>query len=160
MEHPSLRVVDAGSEPARWAMTEYFTELAVRFPAGFEPGDALDEAVTSFNPPRGVFVLAFVENEPAGCGGAQFLDEDTAEVKRMWVSPGHRGLGLGRQLLAHLEGEARRAGRRRIVLDTNASLTEAINLYRSYGYAPTDPYNANPYADRWFVKELPADGGA
>jgi GNAT superfamily N-acetyltransferase len=139
-------------------MTEYFAELAARFPAGFEPGDALDEAVTSLNPPRGVFVLALVEDEPAGCGGAQFLDGETAEVKRMWVSPVHRGVGLGRRLLAHLEGEARRAGRRRIVLDTNASLTEAINLYRSCGYAPTDRYNANPYADRWFVKELPGGG--
>jgi ribosomal protein S18 acetylase RimI-like enzyme len=138
-------------------MERYFTELGERFPGGFEPGDALRDAAASFNPPGGVFVIAFVQGEPAGCGGAQYLDETTAEIKRMWVSPHSRGLGLGRRLLARLEEEARLAGRRRVVLDTNGTLTEAISLYRSQGYVPVDRYNDNPYADRWFAKDFPDD---
>ena len=157
VEHASLLLVDAASGTARWAMEQYFTELAGRFPGGFEPGDALSDAAAAFNPPSGVFVIAIVQGEPAGCGGAQFLDKMTAEIKRMWVSPHSRGLGLGRRLLARLEEEARLAGRRRVVLDTNGTLTEAISLYRSQGYVPIGRYNDNPYADRWFAKDIPDD---
>jgi GNAT superfamily N-acetyltransferase len=152
-----LAVVDARSASARSAMTSYFAELAERFPEGFEPGDALDEAVVLLNPPRGLFVIATVAGDAVGCGGLQFLDPGTAEIKRMWVSPSERGRGLGRRLLARLEDEARHAGRLRIVLDTNDVLTEAINMYRSRGYHSIERYNDNPYARLWFAKELSED---
>ena len=72
----------------------------------------------------------------------------------MWISSQSRGIGLGKRLLAHLEGEARRAGRSRIVLDTNGSLTEAIAMYEAAGYVQTARYNDNPYAEHWFTKML------
>jgi GNAT superfamily N-acetyltransferase len=150
-----LAVVDARSVSARSAMTSYFGELAERFPGGFEPGDALDEAVVFLNPPRGMFVIATVDEDAVGCGALQFLDAGTAELKRMWVSPSARGRGLGQRLLTRLEDEARHAGRLRIVLDTNDALSEAINMYRSRGYDSIERYNDNPYARLWFAKELP-----
>jgi GNAT superfamily N-acetyltransferase len=149
-----LRIVDAGSDDARWAMARYFAELDERFTDGFDPGDALEEAVELLNPPAGVFVLAVRDGDPVGCGGVQRLDGGTVEVKRMWVHPDARGAGLGKRLLARLEGEARGLGGQQVVLDTNGVLTEAITMYRSAGYAPTDRYNDNPYAQHWFTKPL------
>ena len=135
-------------------MTEYFAELTRRFPDGFDPVNAVEEAGEMFNPPRGVFMIALLGGAAIGCGAIRHLDEHTAEIKRMWVSPRSRGCGVGRRLLENLEHEAGRAGRSRIVLDTNDSLTEAISMYRAHGYVAIDKYNDNPYAERWFAKHL------
>ncbi|MEX2619380.1 MAG: GNAT family N-acetyltransferase [Egibacteraceae bacterium] len=149
-----LSVVSAGSVQARWAMARYFEELAARLPGGFDPGAGLDEAPTQYDPPNGAFVLARAGGETVGCGAVAFLDDQTAEVKRMWVAAGIRGRGVGTRLLARLEDEARLGGRSRVVLDTNATLTEAVAMYESSGYVATARYNDNPYAERWFTKNL------
>jgi ribosomal protein S18 acetylase RimI-like enzyme len=65
-----------------------------------------------------------------------------------------RGLGLGRRLLAELEGQARADGATSVRLDTHRSLTEAVTLYRSAGYREIAAYNDNPYAHHWFAKNL------
>ena len=72
----------------------------------------------------------------------------------MWVSADARGLGLGRRLLAELEGEAWARGARRTRLETNRSLLEAISLYRSSGYVEVPAFNDEPYAHHWFEKPL------
>lgn len=153
-EEVSLEVVDPGAPAAQWAMAQYFDELARRFPTGFEPGDALVEGARRYRAPTGVFVLATAGDEAVGCGALDLLDRATAEVKRMWIAPAHRGRGLGRRLLARLEDEARAAGRSTVVLDTNGSLSEAIALYGRAGYRPVERYNDNPYAEHWFAKDL------
>ncbi len=150
----TFAVVDAGSDEAQWAMSEYFAELDARFPTGFDAGDGLTEARTSLNPPRGVFVLVYAADQPVGCGGVNFLDGDQAEIKRMWVSEHARGRGVAKRLLSRLEDEARAAGRHTVVLDTNRTLTPAMAMYESAGYVDIDRYNDNPYAQRWFPKTL------
>ena len=60
--------------------------------------------------------------------------------------------------MVHLEGEARRTGRSRVVLDTNEALTEAIAMYRASGYVAIERYNENPYAHHWFAKALTPTG--
>jgi GNAT superfamily N-acetyltransferase len=109
-------------------------------------------------PPAGVFLLARVDGEPAGIGGVRFLDTEVAEVKSMFVSPTFRGFGVGRRILAALDGIAAEHGCRAVRLDSSAYLTEAIGLYRSAGYREVPPYNDNPKADIWFEREL--SGGA
>jgi ribosomal protein S18 acetylase RimI-like enzyme len=99
-------------------------------------------------------VGAAVDGRTVGCGAVLHLDETTAEIKRMWISPASRGRGIGRRLLARLEDEVRAAGRTSVVLDTNGSLTEAIAMYGAAGYDPADRYNDNPYAQHWFTKTL------
>ncbi len=153
-ETVTFDTVDARSADARAAVTAYFAELAARFPGGFEPGDALDTDADAFDPPAGAFVVVHDGTDVAGCGGLQRIDPATAEIKRMWVHPGWRSVGLGRRLLAHLESLARTQRRTRVVLDTNATLLEAIAMYERAGYHAIDRYNDNPYAQHWFAKDL------
>ena len=143
--------VDAQTAGARQAMAAYFAELADRFPGGFDPGET-DPA--TYSPPYGLFLTASRGSEVVACGAVQYLDDDVAEIKRMWVRPDVRGLGIGKKLLARLEEAALDAGRRRVVLDTNGVLTEAIAMYRAAGYVEIERYNDNPYAERWFEKRL------
>ncbi len=133
---------------------QYFDELDRRFVGGFKTTEALNEAAPSFNPPAGLFVVAKLGDDVVGCGGIEWTDEATAEIRRMWVDSGRRGIGLGKRLLVHLEGVARSSGRTRVVLDTNECLTEAISMYRALGYVAIERYNDNPYAHHWFEKDL------
>jgi GNAT superfamily N-acetyltransferase len=146
--------VDAGSRDARWALKQYFDELDRRFDNGFKTDEALDEATPSFNPPSGLFVLAMRGDDVVGCGGVQWIDDATGEIRRMWVDSARRGIGLGKRLLGHLEGEVQSSGRGRVLLDTNARLPEAIAMYRALGYRDIERYNDNPYAHHWFEKLL------
>lgn len=147
--------VDPASEVAITALNAYFAELNALFPGGFDPGDALTTGLDSFRPPTGSFIVGLGPNgELIGCGALQGLDANDVEIKRMWIAPDARGLGLGKQLLDHLERTARNLGYRRALLDTNDTLTPAISLYERSGYTPTPPYNDNPYARLWFEKPL------
>lgn len=147
-------VVDPDSDEARRAMADYFAELDGRFPTGFDVGAALRSPTSTLREPDGVFVLAARDGDLVACAGVRWLDADRAEVKRMWVSPSARGTGIGRQLLAHLEGEVAATGRSVVVLDTHTALVEAIAMYRRAGYVEVEPYNDNPDAQLWFEKHL------
>jgi GNAT superfamily N-acetyltransferase len=72
----------------------------------------------------------------------------------MWIHDDWRGLGLGARMLARLEATARDHGRRRVVLDSNDTLVEAISMYERAGYHAIERYNDNPYARHWFAKSL------
>jgi len=147
--------VDPRSAEAQSAMAQYFAELDDRFPTGFDPGDGGAAAdVVELRAPHGAFLVMRSDLDLVGCGGVQRIDAQTGEVKRMWIHPAWRGLGLGARMLARLEDAARVLGRTRVVLDTNASLTEAIAMYGRAGYRSIERYNDNPYAERWFAKDL------
>jgi DNA-binding MarR family transcriptional regulator len=147
-------VVDPQSDDAVAAMAQYFDELDRRFPAGFDPGDTLVADAASMRAPVGGFVVAHDGGDSIACGGVAHIDDATGEIKRMWVHPDWRGVGLGQRMLDHLEALAAQLGRDRVVLDTNSTLVEAISMYERSGYRPIPRYNDNPYALRWFAKDL------
>lgn len=147
--------VDPTGAEATAAMASYFSELDVRFPSGFDSADALGPSAAAMSGATGIFLVARADGEVAACGGVQRHTSGTGEIKRMWVAPPWRGAGVGRRMLAELERSAAELGYRHVVLDTNATLTEAIAMYEAAGYTPTDRYNDNPYAERWFTKRLP-----
>lgn len=146
--------VDPASPDAQTATASYFAELDRRFPTGFDAASAATQDRRALQPPDGAFVVVRAAGTVVGCGGVQRVDDSTGEIKRMWIHPEWRGLGLGRRLLAHLEQVARELGRARVVLDTNGTLTEAIAMYGAAGYEPVPRYNDNPYAQHWFAKDL------
>ncbi|MEG9225016.1 GNAT family N-acetyltransferase [Aeromicrobium sp. Sec7.5] len=146
-------VVEPGSPGARAAVTAYLRELDEIFATGFDPEQAARDEV-EFTGDRGRFLVASVDGEVVGCGALRWLDEGTAEVKRMWVHPQRRGLGVARLLLGHLESTAVEHGRPVVRLDTHADLTAAIAMYRRSGYDEVPRYNDNPYAQHWFEKRI------
>jgi DNA-binding MarR family transcriptional regulator/GNAT superfamily N-acetyltransferase len=156
-----VAVCDPGHPHARWCERAYFAELARRFQAGFDPARSHTASVAELTPPAGLLLVATLHGEPAGCGALRFHGDAPGELKRMWVAPARRGLGLGRRLLAELEAQAAANGVRVLRLETNRSLAEAIAMYRSAGYREVAPFNDEPYAHHWFEKTLgvPERGG-
>jgi len=152
----SVRV--AGCSPrrpdARRCLGAYFDELARRFDGGFDPALSISADDEELTPPAGLFLIATLHAEPVGCGALKFHPGAPAELKRMWVSPSVRGLGLGRRLLAELEDRARARGVQTVRLETNRALREAVGLYRAAGYREVDAFNDEPYAQHWFEKIL------
>lgn len=142
-----------GEPGARACLRAYARELAARFDSGFDP-DSSGVDDHEVVPPAGLFLVATVGSEAVGCGAVRLPSGEPAEIKRLWVSPSVRGLGVGRRLLDELERHAAAAGADSVRLDTNRSLTEAIQLYRRSGYREIPPYNRNPYAHHWFAKSL------
>ena len=149
-----IDVVDPRSPAAQAALQEYFGELDRRFRSGFDPGTGDAADLAALHAPEGAFLLMRSDHVTVGCGGVQRVDDGTGEIKRMWIDPPWRGLGLGGRLLAGLEVVARTLGRTRVVLDTNETLLEAIAMYQRAGYHAIERYNDNPYAQHWFAKDL------
>jgi len=150
----TVEVEDASSLEARWCIEQYFAELNARFDAGFDPSRSISASTQELTPPAGLLILARLRGEAVGCGALKFHVNAPAELKRMWVAPAVRGLGVGRRLLVELESQAIKAGARVVRLETNRSLTEAIQLYRENGYREVERFNDEPYADHWFEKDL------
>jgi DNA-binding MarR family transcriptional regulator len=153
-----IEVADPRSEDAAFCMRSYFAELDRRFSDGFDQALSTSVDYAEFAEPTGLLLIARLRDEPIGCGALKFHEREPPDIKRMWVAPGGRGLGVGRRLLAALEGEAGRRGATRIRLETNRTLGEAISLYRSAGYVEVAPFNDEHYAHHWFEKSLVADG--
>jgi DNA-binding MarR family transcriptional regulator/GNAT superfamily N-acetyltransferase len=151
-----VRIEDPGSRAAQHCIRSYFEELGARFDHGFDPALSVLPDIGELVEPAGLLLVARLHGEPVGCGGLRLFDGGVADVKRMWVAPSARGLGLGRRLLAELEAHARERGVGLLRLETNRALAEAIALYRSSGYVEVPPFNNEGYADHWFAKELAA----
>ena len=150
----SIGPADPRSPEARSCLRAYFGELSRRFPGGFDPALSIAAADEQLTPPAGLFLIAMLQGEPAGCGTVKYHDSDPAEIKRMWVNETVRGLGLGRRILAELEARAASNGARLLRLESNDTLAEAIGLYRSAGYREVPAFNDEPYAHHWFEKAL------
>jgi len=144
------------STDARTALDRYFAELDVRFRSGFDPGAASADDVDVMRAPHGAFLVIRNDGAIVGCAGLHRIDDVTGEIKRMWIDPEFRGLGLGRRLLATVEERVAALGCATVVLDTNETLDEAIAMYERAGYSRIDRYNDNPYAHHWFSKVLHA----
>src|SRR5205807_5090728 len=99
-------------------------------------------------------VVAYLQEEPIGCGAVKHHADGPSELKRMWVAESARGLGIGRRLLGELERIARDGGASVVRLDTNKALVEAIAMYRGSGYREIPRFNDEPFAHHWFEKTL------
>ena len=99
-------------------------------------------------PPEGRLVVA-IDDERAVCGCVAYhrIDETTAEMKRLYVTPAGRGHHLGERLAKRIMELAREDGFKRMVLDTVAPLEAAISLYRKLGFGEVEPYYHNPFED-------------
>jgi GNAT superfamily N-acetyltransferase len=109
-----------------------------------------------FDPPDGVFLVGWHDGAPVATGALRRYDEDTVEIKRMFVPLPHRGKGFARGMLAALEARAREAGYRRIWLETGTAQPEAMALYESTGYVPIEGFGHYRWSpdNRCYGKEI------
>ena len=147
--------VDPEHHDAQYCLAEYVAELNQRSRRGFDPSVRTTALPREVRPPAGQFFIAYLHNDqPVGCGAVKHHPDAPAEIKRMWIAPRARGLGLGRRLLETLEACAKAGGGRVARIETSAVLSEALALYRSTGWIEVPPFNDEPFADHWLEKEL------
>ena len=152
-----LRRPATAEELARTAeiFREYATSLAVDL--CFQDFDAELAALPgAYAAPRGYLLHAYVGGELAGCGAlrpfADAEDGNACEMKRLYVRPAFRGIGLGRLLAEALFDEARRIGYSTMLLDTLDDMEAARELYASLGFVEIAPYYDNPVPGAHYLK--------
>ena len=137
----SLRAVPYDDPLARELVGRVQQEYVTRYGG---PDDAVVDP-TEFVPPVGLFLVAEVDDIPAGCGAWRVHEPGVAEVKRVYVAPEFRRLGLAQLLMAALEQSAAAAGSRAVVLNSGSRQPEALALYAALGYTSAPGYGV--YAD-------------
>lgn len=138
-------------DDAKYLVHELFDEQMRRY--GFADPPEVDLA--DFVPPSGLFLVAYVASEPVACGGVRLEKPGVAEIKKMYVRPGRRGLGIGRRILSELEESARAAGIGHLILETGIRNSEALVLYGRTGYTPIPAYrDRDPEFNRALTKNL------
>jgi ribosomal protein S18 acetylase RimI-like enzyme len=133
---------DTAVDEVRTLMREYAASLS--FDLDFQGFEAELAALPGpYAPPGGVLV-ARVDSELAGCVAVRPLETGLGELKRLFVRPAYRGLGLGRRLTEAAIELAREAGMQRLRLDTTPEMATAQGLYESLGFREIEPYAYNP----------------
>ena len=116
----------------------------------------LDALPGEYTDPRGALLLAWVDGEVAGCCALRPFDAsdyaNAAEMKRLYVRPAYRGLGLGRLLTEAILDAARAAAYHCVLLDTLDDMEAARALYEDLGFVEIPPYYHNPHAGAHYLK--------
>ncbi|MFN7956818.1 MAG: GNAT family N-acetyltransferase [Holophagaceae bacterium] len=151
---PLLRIDFAEGAQDLVAIRELFLEYQARLGVdlGFQSFEAEVRGLPGdYAPPTGRLLLARQGGRPVGCIALRGVGPARGEMKRLFVRPGARGLGLGRQLVARLIDEARSVGYAELVLDTLPGMAEAQGLYLASGFRDIPPYRPNPIPGARFL---------
>ena len=141
-------------EIARSLFLEYAKELNVDLCfQGFAA--ELRDLPGKYGPPDGALLLATKDQRAVGCVALRRFTPTDAEMKRLYIQPPYRHLGIGRLLARCIAERARELGYRRVVLDTLVSMQGAQALYRCLGFVSIEPYYDNPLPGAlYFAKDL------
>ncbi|HUM01352.1 MAG TPA: GNAT family N-acetyltransferase [Thermoanaerobaculia bacterium] len=154
MKTAVLRRADSAEliETARTLFREYEKSLGISLcfqnfaeEVASLPGD--------YAPPNGRLLIAFVGRRPAGCVALRKIGEGVAELKRLYVRLGFRGMRIGRRLTEEVLADARSIGYRSVRLDTLPTMKAAQALYVSLGFVDIAPYNDHPVAGTRFMEK-------
>jgi GNAT superfamily N-acetyltransferase len=148
-----IRAAPLDGVDATTLLAAFTEDIVDRYPT-WTPASGPSAHPSEFVPPEGLFVVAYRDQAPVGCGGFKRIEDQRAEIKRLYVGRAGRRGGLARRILEHLETAAREAGFVAVRLDTGNQQPEALALFRSTGYQEIADYNQNPFASYWFEKPL------
>jgi GNAT superfamily N-acetyltransferase len=154
-----IEVVAPDASAASQILRSYIDDVASRYydrqatdeeiDASLREDPSIDLAL-----PSGVFLVARQRDAVLGCAGLRLLPERIGEVKRLFVTPAARGIGLGARLMGELERIARGHGVSVLRLDTRHDLVESRRLYATLGYQEVPAFNDGQYAEHWLAKPL------
>lgn len=112
----------------------------------------LEQLESEYSAPAGAFLLSRKDGVFVGCVGLRKLSDSVGEIKRLYVEPAARGLGLGEVLVRSIVDEAKQLKYTRLVLDTLPSMLAARSLYQALGFKPIAPYRYNPVAGTAYLE--------
>lgn len=150
-----FRYIEAGNATEFKQAADLFLEYAdsLGFSLEFQDFDReLADIPGDYAAPDGCILLAYSDEIPVGCVALRKLDTDVCEMKRLYVKPEFRYMGIGKTLSEKIVEKARSTGYGKMRLDTVASMTEAISIYRSMGFRVIEPYRFNPFNDAVFME--------
>ena len=148
-----FRESDPALSPARDLIAAMVAEMNKLY-GDIEGPNVPSATPADFAQPAGTFLVGYADGEPVCAGGLKRLDEQAAEIKRMYVAPAARRRGVARALLEALEDAARARGYAVVRLDTGPRQPHAMELYRCAGYVDIGNFNANPLAAYWGEKKI------
>jgi pimeloyl-ACP methyl ester carboxylesterase/GNAT superfamily N-acetyltransferase len=134
-------------------VSDYVAEIRNMYPE-WTPDVPPRMGARDVEPPAGRWLVAYKDGCAVGCAGLKRIDDQAAEIKRIYVAPQARGAGVARALLTRLEQLAQAIGYERVRLDTGKQQAASVALFSSSGYEPIPDYNGNPVAAFWFEKRL------
>lgn len=117
----------------------------------------VDDFQRQYGPPGGTFLVAVDGETIIGTGAIRRIDDDTAELRRMWLFPAYHGQGIGHRLAQELFAFAAAAGYRRICLSTSNVQQQAIRFYKRHGFYPIERYRDTD--DEVFLERVVASDG-
>jgi GNAT superfamily N-acetyltransferase len=132
------------------ADAEAVRELFGEYAAGLGVDLSFQDFDAELADPLGFYELVLLAE--GGCVALRRIDEDTCEMKRLFVRPTARGGGLGRKLAEAIVAEARARGYRRMLLDTLPTMGAAQALYATLGFRETEAYRYNPVHGTTFLE--------
>jgi len=138
-----IRIRPASGADDMRVLADLFRGYAASLPVDLDYQDFDDELAAlpgKYAPPKGVLLLARDADGALGCVGLRALAEGVCEMKRLYLLPAARGLGLGRALADAAVAEARRLGYRELRLDTLPTMARAIAMYEQMGFERIEPY--------------------
>ena len=150
-----MKLVFVESEKHLTSIRELFLEYAesLGFSLCFQNFDKeLANLPGDYSPPDGRLILALDENKPIGCVALRKLEKDICEMKRLYIKPEMRGIGLGEQLVRTVIDEAVKIGYMKMRLDTVPKMKEAIDLYSKIGFKEVGPYRENPIEGAMYME--------
>ena len=149
-----LRVLTSGDTVELDHVRQFFRNYAawLGVDLGFQGfGDEMASLPGAYAAPEGRLYFATVDGAPAGCVGLRRFSEGICEMKRLYVDPARRGLGVGRMLVLAAIRAAKELGYRRITLDTLPAMRMAVKLYRELGFTETPAYYPTPIEGSIFL---------
>jgi putative acetyltransferase len=151
------------NSPAEWRearrlVEEYAASLNVDL--SFQNfAQELEHFEREYSPPSGAFLLAQEKGSFVGCVGLRKLSDTVGEIKRLYVQPTARGLGLGEALVRCIVDEGKKLKYVRLVRDTLPSMLAARSLYQAFGFKPVAPYRYEPGSGKAFLELQMHDHG-
>ncbi len=151
-----IHYIDAGAAEVP-VMRELFSEYGRSLGIDLSFQDFDQELATlpgKYTPPDGAVIIALQGAVACGCVALRRIDQATCEMKRLYVRPDARGLGIGAELVRLIVDRAKSRGYRAMRLDTLPSMKSAIALYASFGFREIPAYTFNPIHGAVYMEKL------